>query len=68
MPKKIYGWVVYEFRDGQHVIVGKPQPTKEAAEKLLDEAIEKLRAELPPNSRRGIGSLGVGRISLASET
>ena len=62
MPKKIYGWVVYEFRDGQHVIVGKPQPTK-AAEKLRDEAAEKIRDKSPSNYRRKPRSLGAGRIS-----
>jgi len=56
-------WVVYEFRDGQYIIVGKPQPTKEAAEKLRDETVEKLRDKLPLNNRRKVHSLGVGRIS-----
>ena len=51
MPKKINRWVVYEFRDGQYVIVGKPQPIKEVVEKLRDEETEKLRAKSLPNSR-----------------
>jgi len=47
-------WVVYEFRDGQHVIIGKPQASREDAEKLRD--------KLTPQGR-GKRSLGVGRLS-----
>jgi len=55
MSKKINRWVVYEFVKGQYVAIGKPQLTREDAEKLRD--------KLPSNSLLGKRSFGVGRIS-----
>jgi hypothetical protein len=48
-------WVVYEFRDGQHVTVSKPQKSKQEAEKLRDQMNE--------SGRYGRNSLGVGTIA-----
>ena len=54
MSAKINKWVVYEFREGRYVIVGKPQPTRKAAKKLRD--------KMNQSGRYGKKSLGVGRI------
>ena len=44
----------YKSLRGQYVIIGKPQPTREAAEKLRDETTERLRDKLHLSNIAGL--------------
>jgi len=54
MATKKSKWVVYEFRDGQHMILSRPQVSRGAAEKLREQM---------NSAKRGRTSLGVGRVT-----
>ena len=64
MSTNINKWVVYEFRKGEYAIIGKPQATRQEAEKLRDKLSPySLGDKLSPYGLREKRSFGVGRVS-----